>query len=299
MAIPVVCGRKSEGEKFAGALRTFTMEAMMPDGKALQAGTSHNLGQNFAKAFGTEFQNREGGRSFVWQTSWGVSTRLIGSLIMSHGDDKGLVLPPRMAPIHVVIVPIFKTDEERVAVFSKAKLLCDNLKAWPTQAIELGSHLQVHIDLDESKSPGWKFSEWEVQGVPLRIELGPKDLSKGSAVLARRDNGEKISTPFAEIPAKCVELLGSIQESLLARATENLKSKTFQVDSWQDFESALENGGGFLSAHWDGTLETERAIKEKSKATIRCIPLNNKQESGTCILTGKPSSQRVLFARAY
>lgn len=299
MAMPVICGQKSDGERFAGALRTFTIEALMRDGKALQAGTSHNLGQNFAKAFGTEFQTREGGRDFAWQTSWGVSTRLIGGLIMTHGDDKGMIMPPRLAPIHVVIVPIFKSEEEKEAVFTKAKLLADALKAWPTQGIQLGTSISVHIDHDESKSPGWKYAEWEVQGVPLRIELGPKDLAKGVAVLARRDTAEKVSIPLTDAPAKAVELLGAIQDNLLERAKSYLNESIRKVDSYEEFKSTLDSKGGFVSAHWDGTTETEKKIKEETKATIRCIPLNNKLEAGICVLTGKPSKQRVLFARAY
>jgi prolyl-tRNA synthetase len=299
MAMPVFTGKKTDSERFAGALRTFCIEALMQDGKALQAGTSHNLGQNFAKAFGTEFQTREGGRDFVWQTSWGVSTRLIGGLIMTHSDDKGLILPPRLAPIHVVIVPIFKTPEERDLVLSKAKLLSDSLRAWPTQKANLGGPISVHIDLDETKSPGWKFAEWEVQGVPLRIEIGPKDLAKNQAVLARRDTGEKAFVPITEIPAKALDLLTEIQESLFRRALEFRNQNVTEVETYEEFKKVLDEKGGFIKAHWDGTAETEKAIKEETKATIRCIPLNNPQESGKCVKTGKPSTQRVLFARSY
>lgn len=299
MAMPVFCGRKTDSERFAGALRTYCIEALMQDGKALQAGTSHALGQNFAKAFGTEFQTRDGKRDFVWQTSWGVSTRLVGGLIMTHSDDKGLVLPPRLAPIHVVIVPIFKTDEEKEAVLSKAKLLADSLKAWPTQKAQLGGPMSVHIDLDETKSPGWKFAEWEVQGVPLRIELGPKDLAKGQAVLARRDTGEKKFIGITDVPATALELLSDIQESLFRKALEHRNQKITKVDNFEDFKKVLEEKGGFLSAHWDGSAETEKAIKEETKATIRCIPLDNPLEEGVCIKSGKPSKQRVLFARSY
>ncbi|MGE3261107.1 MAG: proline--tRNA ligase [Bacteriovoracia bacterium] len=299
MAMPVFCGRKTDSERFAGALRTYCIEALMQDGKALQAGTSHALGQNFAKAFGTEFQTREGNRDFVWQTSWGVSTRLVGGLIMTHSDDKGLVIPPRLAPIHVVIVPIAKTPEERDAVLSKAKLIADSLKAWPTQKAHLGSAVSVHIDLDETKSPGWKFAEWEVQGVPIRIELGPKDLAKGQAVLARRDTGEKFFVPFTEIPAKALDLLLEIQENLFRRATAHRNENVRQVDNYEDFKKVLDEKGGFVSAHWDGTAETERLIKEETKATIRCIPLDNPLSEGKCVRSGKPSSQRVLFARSY
>lgn len=299
MAMPVFCGRKTESEKFAGALRTFCIEALMQDGKALQAGTSHNLGQNFAKAFGTEFQTRSGGRDFAWQTSWGVSTRLIGGLIMTHSDDKGLILPPRLAPIHVVIVPIFKTPEERDAVFSKAKLIADSLRAWPTQKAQLGGPVSVHIDADDTKSPGWKFTEWEVQGVPLRIELGPKDLAKGQAVLARRDTGEKSFISFTDIPAKSLDILAEIQDGLFQRARHFRNENVRDVNSYDEFKKVLDEKGGFVRAHWDGASETEKLIKAETKATIRCIPLDNPREEGTCVRTGKPSNQRVLFARSY
>ena len=299
MAMPVFCGRKTEAEKFAGALRTFCIEALMQDGKALQAGTSHNLGQNFARAFGTEFQTRAGGRDFAWQTSWGVSTRLIGGLIMTHSDDKGLVMPPRLAPLHVVIVPIFKTPEEKEEVLSRAKLIADALKAWPTQKAQLGAPLSVHIDNDETKSPGWKFAEWEVQGVPVRIELGPKDLAKGQAVVARRDTSEKTTAAFPDIPAKVLELLADIQESLFKRALEFRNANVRDVNDYEEFKRVLDEKGGFVRAHWDGSTETEKLIKEETKATIRCIPLDNPKEDGKCVRTGKPSSQRVLFARAY
>jgi prolyl-tRNA synthetase len=299
MAMPVFTGRKTDNERFAGALRTYCIEALMQDGKALQAGTSHHLGQNFAKAFGTQFQTRAGGLDFAWQTSWGVSTRLVGGLIMTHSDDKGLVLPPRLAPLHVVIVPIFKTPEERDQVLSKAKLIADSLKAWPTQKAQLGGPASVHIDLDDTKSPGWKFAEWEVQGVPVRIELGPKDLAKGQAVIARRDTGEKSFTPFTEIPARVMDLLAEIQESLFKRALEKRNASVTDVNSYEEFKKVLDEKGGFVRAHWDGSGETERMIKDETKATIRCIPLNNPKEEGRCIRSGNPSTQRVLFARAY
>jgi prolyl-tRNA synthetase len=298
MAMPVITGRKTDAERFAGALRTYCIEALMQDGKALQAGTSHALGQNFAKAFETKFQNREGGQDFVWQTSWGVSTRLVGGLIMTHSDDKGLVIPPRLAPIHVVIVPIFKTPQEKEEVLSRAKLIADALKAWPTQRANLGGPISVQIDADETKSPGWKFAEWEVQGVPVRIELGPKDLAKGQAVVARRDTGEKVPVPFTDIPAKALDLLADIQEGLLTRARKRRDDNIHDVNNFEDFKAALDKGG-FVRAHWDGTTATEKAIKEETKATIRCIPLNNPQEDGKCVKTGNPSKQRVLFARAY
>lgn len=299
MAMPVFTGRKTDAERFAGAIRTYCIEALMQDGKALQAGTSHNLGQNFAKAFGTQFQTRAGGLDFAWQTSWGVSTRLIGGLIMTHSDDKGLVMPPRLAPLHVVIVPIFKTPDEKEQVLARAKLIADALKAWPTQRANLGGPVSVHIDADETKSPGWKFAEWEVQGVPVRIELGPKDLAKSQAMVARRDTGEKTPVSFTDIPAKAIDLLAEIQESLFRRALEQRNKSVHDVSDYEEFKRVLDEKGGFVRAHWDGTTETEKLIKEETKATIRCIPLNNPQEEGRCVKTGKPSKQRVLFARAY
>ena len=299
MAMPVICGRKTDTERFAGALRTYCIESLMQDGKALQAGTSHNLGQNFAKAFGTEFQTREGGRDFVWQTSWGVSTRLIGGLIMTHSDDKGLVLPPRLAPTHVVIVPIFKTPEEKELVMSKANLLANALRAWPTQKANLGGPMSVLIDADETKSPGWRFTEHEVAGVPVRIELGPKDIAKDQAVIARRDSGQKEFVPLVDIPAKVTDTLLDIQSSLLQRATQFRDQNITRVENFEEFKKVLDEKGGFVSAHWDGTAETERLIKEETKATIRCIPLNNPLEEGKCVKSGATSKQRVLFARAY
>ncbi len=299
MAMPVFCGLKTDTERFAGAVRTYCIEALMQDGKALQAGTSHNLGQNFAKAFGTQFQTRTGSIDHTYQTSWGVSTRLIGALIMTHSDDKGLVLPPRLAPTHVVIIPIFKTDEERDAVLSKAKLLADSIRAWPTQKAKLGGPVSVHIDMDEGKSVGWKFNEWEMQGVPLRIELGPKDLAKNQAMLARRDTGAKEAVTITDIPARTLDILLDIQENLFKRALENRNQHVTDVNTFEEFTKTLDTKGGFVRAHWDGTAATEKMIKDETKATIRCIPLNNLQEEGICIRSGKPSKQRVLFARAY
>ncbi|MCO5144404.1 MAG: proline--tRNA ligase [Oligoflexia bacterium] len=299
MAMPVLCGRKTDSEKFAGAVKTYCIEALMQDGKALQAGTSHNLGQNFAKAFGTEFQTREGGRDFAWQTSWGVSTRLIGGMVMTHSDDKGLVIPPRLAPLHVVIVPIYKKPEEKDAVISKARLLADSIRAWPSQKADLGGPISVKIDLDETKSPGWKYAEYEVQGIPLRLELGPKDLAKGQVVLARRDTSEKNFVAMNDAPAEIVKLLSQIQEGLFEKAKRFRDENLRIVDSYDQFKEVLEKHGGFISAHWDGTAETEQAIKEETKATIRCIPLDATEEEGVCIKTGKPSKRRVVFARAY
>lgn len=299
MAMPVFVGRKTESEKFAGAVRTYCIEALMQDGKALQAGTSHYLGQNFARAFGTEFQTREGTRDFVHQTSWGVSTRLVGGLIMTHSDDKGLILPPRMAPIHVVIVPIAKTPEERALVLAQAKKVADEIRSVPADKTDLYGAANVFIDDDETKSPGWKFNEWELQGVPVRIELGPKDIAKGQVVIARRDTGEKAFVPFAEVTAKVLELFSTIQKSLLERAKEFRAQHTTKVDSYEEFKRVLDEKGGFVLAHWDGNPDTERAIKEETKATIRCIPLDVKPEPGKCVKTGNPSPYRVLFARAY
>lgn len=299
MAMPVFCGRKSESEKFAGAVRTYCIEALMQDGKALQAGTSHNLGQNFARAFGTEFQTRDGGRDFAWQTSWGVSTRLIGGMVMTHSDDKGLVLPPRLAPIHVVIVPIAKTPEERELVMGKAKLLADSIRAFPTQKVNLGGPASVHIDTDDTKTVGWRFTEWEVQGVPVRLELGPKDLAKNQVVLARRDTGEKTFVSITDAPAKAIELLSDIQQSLFKRAKEFRDSHVTEVSSFDEFKRVLEERGGFINAHWDGTAETEAKIKEETKATIRCMTLDGSMEAGKCVYSGKPSARRVLFARSY
>lgn len=299
LAMPVICGKKTNSEKFAGAVDTYCIEAIMQDGKALQAGTSHYLGQNFAKAFGTEFQTRDGKLDFVHQTSWGVSTRLVGALIMTHSDDKGLVLPPRLAPIHVVIIPIGKSEEDKEAVLKQARLLADKIRAWPAQKAQLGSPISVFIDDDDSKSPGWKFNEWEVQGVPIRIELGPKDLAKEQAVVARRDNGSKSPVTFNDVAPMVVETLSEIQESLFSNARSRRDELITDVDTYEEFKSVLEEKGGFVRAHWDGSAATEAQIKEETKATIRCIPLDNDLEEGACIKTGAPSSQRVLFARAY
>lgn len=300
MAVPVIAGQKTDSERFAGAVETYCIEALMQDGKALQAGTSHYLGQNFAKAFGTEFQTREGGRDFVHQTSWGVSTRLIGALIMTHSDDKGVVIPPRLAPIHAVVLPIFKTgSEEKEMVVQKARLLADSIRAWPAQKAQLETPVAVHIDADDTKSAGWKFHEWEAQGVPIRIEIGPKDIAKEQAVLVRRDTGEKEFVPFTDIPARVVDLLLEIQNNLFNRALAFRDKNIHDVDNYDEFHKVLDTKGGFVRAHWDGTAATEAAIKEETKATIRCIPLDTREEAGKCIKTGKPSQRRVLFARAY
>ena len=292
MALPVVRGIKSANERFAGAEDTYCIEAMMQDGKALQAGTSHFLGQNFAKAFDVKFATKEGGLEYVWGTSWGVSTRLMGALIMAHSDDNGLVLPPKLAPIHIVIVPIYNGDEELSRISEKAHQLVDKLRA---------KGLSVKYDDRDTHKPGWKFAEYELKGVPLRIAMGPRDLENNTVELARRDTltKETINLDEVDIVEYISGLLDTIQETIYEKALNFREKMTTEINSWEEFEQVLEEKGGFLSAHWDGTAETEEKIKELSKATIRCIPLNAIEEEGKCILTGKPSKQRVLFARAY
>ncbi|MGL4598713.1 MAG: proline--tRNA ligase [Bacteroidia bacterium] len=289
LAVPVIKGIKTANERFAGAVETYCIEALMQDGKALQAGTSHFLGQNFAKAFDVKFTSKEGKLDHVWATSWGVSTRLMGALIMSHSDDNGLVLPPKLAPIQVVIVPIFKTEEEHQAIIARADELVKSLRA---------KGVSVKFDDRDTHRPGWKFAEYEMRGVPIRLGIGPKDLEKGAVELARRDTMEKSSVSFDGLEDRIVQLLDEIQQNLYARALARRTETSHQVDTWAEFEAALDKGG-FVYAHWDGTSETEQHIKEKTKATIRCIPLGNPKENGVCILSGKPSSQRVVFARAY
>jgi prolyl-tRNA synthetase len=290
MALPVIKGRKSEGERFPGAVETYCIEAMMQDGKALQAGTSHFLGQNFAKAFNVQFASKEGKLEYVWGTSWGVSTRLMGALIMAHSDDDGLVLPPKLAPIHVVIVPIFKTEEERQKISGRAEELAT--------ALRHQGHL-VKFDNRDTYKPGFKFAEWELKGVPLRIAMGPRDLENGTVEVARRDTKEKKTVRLDEIVGLVPSLLSDIQQNIYARSKKFRDDKTTRVDSWEEFKKILDEKGGFVSAHWDGTTSTEAAIKEETKATIRCIPLESQQEAGTCVFSGKPSQGRVLFARAY
>lgn len=292
MALPVVRGVKSENERFAGAVDTYCIEALMQDGKALQAGTSHFLGQNFAKAFDVKFATKEGGLEYVWGTSWGASTRLMGALIMAHSDDNGLVLPPKLAPIQVVIVPIYKSDAELEQLDAKAKELMQKLRA---------KGISVKYDNRDTQKPGWKFAEYELKGVPLRIAMGPRDLENQTIELARRDTLTKqtINLTEVEIDVFISDLLDEIQNSIYTRAKEFQINMTTEVDSWEEFKEVLDNKGGFVSAHWDGTTETEEKIKELTKATIRCIPLDHMPEAGKCILTGNPSSKRVLFARAY
>ncbi len=290
MAMSVVKGTKSPNERFAGAEETFSIEAMMQDGKALQAGTSHFLGQNFAKAFDVKFLNKDNQQEYVWATSWGVSTRLIGALIMTHSDDKGLVLPPKLAPIQVVIVPIYKSQEQLQAITEKILPLIETLK---------GKGISVKYDDDDSKRSGWKFNEYELKGVPVRVVVGPRDLENNQAEVARRDNFEKKSVSFDRLAEEIEGLLAEIQQNLFDRSSKFKDENIRKADTWDEFMELLDEKGGFVYAHWDGTPETEDLIKEKSKATIRCIPFNNPQEEGECILTGKPSKERVLFARAY
>ncbi len=290
MAVPVLKGVKSENERFAGALETFCIEALMQDGKALQAGTSHFLGQNFAKAFEVKFTNKEGKQEYVWATSWGVSTRLVGALIMAHSDDNGLVLPPKLAPTQVVIIPIYKNQEQYDLVCAKAKEIRDQIQ-------ERG--IRVKLDDRDTYKPGWKFNEYEFKGVPLRIAIGPRDVENNTVEMARRDTLEKGFYQQADLVNKIEHLLDNIQDNLYQKALSFRDSKTFYADSWEEFNTILDEKGGFIYAHWDGTAESEQKIKEETKATIRCIPLDNKQEEGKCIYSGNPSIQRVVFARAY
>mgnify|MGYP005753794407 CR=1 FL=1 len=292
MAVPVVRGRKTENERFAGADETFCIEAMMQDGKALQAGTSHFLGQNFAKAFDVKFATKEGGLEYVWGTSWGVSTRLMGALIMAHSDDNGLVLPPKLAPIQVVIVPIYRGEAELEAISVKAHEIMASLR-------KVG--VSVKFDNRDTHKPGWKFAEYELKGVPVRIALGPRDLENGTIEIARRDTLTKESFTLADMPIeqKILALLDEIQDSIYKKAFDFREEHTTEVNSWDEFKDVLESKGGFVSAHWDGTTATEEKIKELTKATIRCIPLHQKEESGACVLTGNPSKGRVYFAKAY
>ncbi|NOT51717.1 MAG: proline--tRNA ligase [Chitinophagaceae bacterium] len=290
MAVPVIKGIKSPNERFAGAEETYCIEAMMQDGKALQAGTSHFLGQNFAKAFDVKFLSKENQLEHVWATSWGVSTRLVGALVMAHSDDQGLILPPRIAPVQVVIVPIYKGDEQKAQIDAKVKEVSAQLK-------DLG--IRIKYDDNDNARPGWKFAEYEMKGVPVRLAIGARDLEKNVVEVARRDTKEKRVIDLTGIADYINALLLEIQNNMFAKAKNYMDEHITPANSWDEFERLLDEKGGFISAHWDGTPETEEAIKEKTKATIRCIQLNNTQENGKCILTGKPSTQRVLFARAY
>lgn len=290
MALPVVKGVKSPNERFAGAEDTYCIEALMQDGKALQAGTSHFLGQNFAKAFDVKFSDKNNKLEYVWATSWGVSTRLIGGLVMAHSDDEGLVLPPRIAPLQVVIVPIFKGEEQKAMIDAKVDEIYSQLKA---------KGIRVKYDDNDNNRPGWKFAEYEQKGVPVRLAIGARDLENNLIEVARRDTKEKTSLSLDGIVDYVVNLLEEIQTNMYNKAKAFRDDHITKVDTWEAFENILETKTGFVSAHWDGTPETEEKIKELTKATIRCIPLDNPLEDGICILTGKPSTQRVLFARAY
>ena len=290
MAMPVIRGVKTASERFAGAEETYCIEALMQDGKALQAGTSHFLGQNFAKAFDVKFSDRENKLEYVWATSWGVSTRLVGALVMAHSDDQGLILPPRIAPFQVVIVPIYKGDEQKQLISNKVNEIMKELKA---------AGIRVKYDDSDNARPGWKFAEYEMKGVPVRLALGARDLEKNEIEVARRDTKEKRVVAIDEIVSYIQSLLENIQQNMFEKAKSYRDEHITRADSWEEFEKLLDEKGGFISAHWDGTAETEEVIKDRTKATIRCIPLHNEQEQGSCILTGKPSSQRVLFARAY
>jgi len=290
MSIPVIKGVKTENERFAGAIDTYCIEGLMQDGKALQMGTSHFLGQNFAKAFDVTYANKEGKQEHVWATSWGVSTRLMGALIMTHSDDEGLVLPPHLAPFQVVIVPIYKGEDQLNEISIKANEIKSNLEK---------AGISVKFDNRDTHKPGWKFAEYELKGVPIRIAIGPRDLKNGTVEVARRDTKEKEVLQMESLETKISHLLENIQENLYLKASTYRDDHISKADSWDDFINLLDSKGGFISAHWDGTNETEDKIKQMTKATIRCIPLDAVQEDGKCILTGAPSAQRVLFARAY
>jgi prolyl-tRNA synthetase len=290
MALPVIKGRKTEGERFPGAVDTYCIEALMQDGKALQAGTSHFLGQNFADAFNVQFTNKEGKLEKVWGTSWGVSTRLMGALIMAHSDDEGLIIPPKLAPIHVVIIPIFRSDEELTRISAQAEELMIALRK---------QGLTVKFDNRDTHKPGFKFAEYEMRGVPVRIAMGPRDLENGTVEVARRDTKEKNVMPIKSVMTDIPALLDDIQKTIYERALRFREEMTTRVDSYEEFKRVLDGKGGFVLAHWDGTAQTEAAIKDETKATIRCIPLDAPAEVGTCVYSGKPSGKRVLFARAY
>jgi prolyl-tRNA synthetase len=290
MALPVIKGYKSENERFAGALDTYAIEALMQDGKALQAGTSHFLGQNFAKAFDVQFTDKTGKLDYVWATSWGVSTRLMGAIIMGHADNNGLVLPPRLAPIQVVIIPIYKNIEQLGDLSEAAKKIKTGLEA-------LG--ISVKYDDRDNNKPGWKFADYELKGVPVRLAIGPRDLENNTIEVARRDTLTKETIPIDKVYEHIPKLLEDIQENIYNKALNFRKENTFYVDNWEDFLKVLDNQGGFILAHWDGTVETEEKIKEETKATIRCIPFDSPEEQGKCVYSGRPSNRRVLFARSY
>ncbi|MCF7922625.1 MAG: proline--tRNA ligase, partial [Candidatus Marinimicrobia bacterium] len=289
MAMPVLTGQKTESEKFAGAVSTYCIEAMMRDTKALQSGTSHYLGQNFAKAFEVTFQNKENQEELVYATSWGVSTRLVGGLIMCHGDDKGLILPPKVAPYQVVIIPIFRNETKELVMNQVDELVADLKKA----------AVRVHVDDDEKSSPGFKFNEWEMCGVPMRVEIGPKDIEKGHAVVVIRHSGEKHFIQLTDLVKFLADQQDIVQDALFQRALDFREANTHTVDNWDDFKETLENKGGFIKAYWNGSAEVEEKIKNETKATIRCIPFDQPEASGKCVYTGEESSQQVIFAKAY
>ncbi|MCA1802755.1 MAG: proline--tRNA ligase [Rhodothermaceae bacterium] len=290
MAMPVITGLKTESERFAGAVETYCIEALMQDGKALQAGTSHFLGQNFAKAFDVTFQDRDGELKHVWATSWGASTRLIGGLLMTHSDDNGLVLPPKLAPTQIVIVPIWRNDDEQALVLDYARAIYRELA---------DKGIRVKLDDRDQYKPGWKFAQHEVEGVPLRVAVGPRDVENGNVEAARRDTLEKQIMNRDEFVQSAVTVLDRIQADLLARARKFVDDSTRHVDTYEEFRQVIDDKGGFIYAHWDGTAETEARIKEETKATIRCIPLEYDSGAGSCMVTGKPSAKKVLFARSY
>lgn len=288
MAIPVIPGPKSEAEKFPGAVQTYAIEGMMKDGKALQMGTSHNLGQNFSKAFNIDFQTKDGSREFVYQTSWGMSTRTVGAIIMAHGDDRGLVLPPRLAPHQVVVIPITRTDEEIVAVNAVIDTLIDDLK-----------DIRVKVDDRDQYRLGWKFTEWELKGVPIRIELGPRDIASGQAMIVRRDTGEKQTIPFDQLGVKIAALLETIHHDMFNRALNFQAEHSRKIEDYEVFKASVEEAGGFIQAHWCGNAACETKIKDETKNTIRCIPMAWEKEEGVCIYCGEPADRRVVFAQAY
>ncbi|HXB13402.1 MAG TPA: His/Gly/Thr/Pro-type tRNA ligase C-terminal domain-containing protein, partial [Bacteroidia bacterium] len=290
MSMPVIKGTKTANERFAGAIETYCIEALMQDGKALQAGTSHFLGQNFAKAFDVTFLTKEGKPEHVWATSWGVSTRLMGALVMQHSDDEGLILPPLLAPIQVVIVPIYREENQLTSINEAVKGIKETLEA---------TGIRVKYDNDDKHSPGWKFAEYELKGVPVRIGIGPKDLENGTIEVVRRDTRQKQIMPIAQAVEFVKNLMEEIQQNLYKKALDFRSNSTHQANNYEEFKKILEKKGGFVLAHWDGTSETEEKIKEETKATIRCIPLNNNKEEGKCVYSGKPSTQRVIFAKAY
>ncbi len=290
MAMPVIKGYKTENERFAGAIDTFAIEALMQDGKALQAGTSHFLGQNFAKAFDVQFTDKNGKLDYVWATSWGVSTRLLGAIIMAHADNHGLVLPPRLAPLQVVIIPIYKTESQMAEISNIANMIKDDLES---------KSISVKYDGRDTHTPGWKFANYELQGVPVRIAIGPRDIENKTVEIARRDTMTKNTIPADHVSKHIPELLEDIQEAIWKKALGFRDENTYYPDNWIEFKKILDDGGGFIMAHWDGTTETENSIKEETRATIRCIPFDSPEEEGKCVFSGKPSRRRVLFARAY